>query len=91
MEVPKSPSKTAARPRSRKSIAHIPSAAMMRNKENQTDIIANAPALVSPSKLGTKKARSKSIGPGGLDALRNDSGNRQKVCNDLLFDEQKLT
>lgn len=64
---------------------------MMSNKENQTDVIAEAPALVSPSKLGTKKARSKSIGPGGLDALRNESGNRQRVGRAPLFDDQKLT
>ena len=81
MEALKSPFKPGARPRSRKSIAHFPSAALVGNQENQTDIIADAPALMSPSKKGTKRARSKSIGPGGLDALRNDSGNRQKVCN----------
>ena len=58
---------------------------MMGNKENQTDIIAEAPALVSASRPGTKKARSKSIGPGGLDALRSDSGNRQRVGKDPLL------
>ena len=83
MDVLRSPTKTSARPRSRKSIAHMPSSEMANGKENLTSIVPETPALVSPSKVGTKKARSKSIGPGGLDALQNDSGNRQRVLKDI--------
>jgi kinetochore protein Spc7/SPC105 len=73
----------ATRPKSRKSLAHhVPSANTM-NKENMT---ADIGAMVQDSKravLGDrKKSRSKSIGPGGLDALKDTSGNRRKVRND---------
>ena len=32
-----------------------------------------------PMEKPSKKSRSKSIGPGGLDALKDASGNRRKV------------
>jgi len=69
----------ATRPKSRKSLAHIPSSVM--DQENMT---ADLGALVAGKKavpIGkpAKKSRSKSIGPGGLDALKDTTGNRRKV------------
>lgn len=62
----------------RKSIAHTPSD-ITGNKENVT---VDAGAIASFSAQGkqvVKKSRSKSIGPGGLDALKEGSGNKQEV------------
>lgn len=68
----------ASRPRSRKSIAHIPSNAM--DKENMTTDIGELGSR--RTQLGEKKkARSKSIGPGGLDALQDGTGNRRQAGN----------
>ena len=63
----------------RKSIAHTPSAYNIGMEENATingGIIAGVHA---PGKQAAKKNRSKSIGPGGLDALKESSGNKQDV------------
>ena len=49
-------------------------------KENATMDIAATPnesRAKPPAK--DKKSRSKSLGPGGLDALQNTTGNRRKV------------
>lgn len=75
----------ATRPKSRKSLAHVPSASQMMDQENMTADLgalaaANGPAGAAKS---ARKSRSKSIGPGGLDALTNGSGNRCKV-GDIL-------
>ncbi|MCJ1353403.1 MAG: hypothetical protein MMC33_003389 [Icmadophila ericetorum] len=61
--------------RSRKSIAHVPTSVLSEdreNKENSMDVdkIQNA--------VG-RKPRSKSLGPGGLRALQEAAGNRQKT------------
>jgi len=71
----------ATRPKSRKSLAHIPSSQSMDQENMTADIGAlaagkNAVSIEKPS----RKSRSKSIGPGGLDALKDTSGNRRKVC-----------
>ena len=73
-----SPKSRAPRPRSRQSIAHMPPIELMGEKENVT---FDSSGLVSASRLKptTKKPRSKSIGPGGLDALQEGSGNRGTV------------
>ena len=63
------------RPKSRKSLAHVPSSTV--DKENAT---VDAGHKTTPLERPTKKLRSKSIGPGGLDALADTSGNRRKVC-----------
>ncbi|KFY31292.1 hypothetical protein V493_01247 [Pseudogymnoascus sp. VKM F-4281 (FW-2241)] len=71
----------AARPKSRKSLAHVPSSSTAMDKENMT---ADIGAMVGNNKRApiaakaAKKSRSKSIGPGGLDALMSTSGNRRK-------------
>ena len=60
---------------SRKSIAHVPGA----EKENATLDSATLSTISSQLKEKAKKTRSKSIGPGGLDALKEGSGNRGEV------------
>ena len=70
------PSPKAARGRqSRKSIAHMP----MAEKENASLDSAAMSTIASQLKEKSKKTRSKSIGPGGLDALKEGSGNRGEV------------
>lgn len=70
-----SPKGKMPRPRSRKSIAHMPSPDIT-NKENAT---IDSAELASFAKGTIKKSRSKSIGPGGLDALQEGTGNRRAV------------
>ncbi|KAJ5709344.1 hypothetical protein N7493_010678 [Penicillium malachiteum] len=50
------------------------------DKENATADIGTAPLFGAASKSSAKdkKSRSKSLGPGGLDALQNSNGNRRK-------------
>ena len=61
----------------RKSIAHIPSIDTAGDKENVTVDAAALQSLSGAVEPKFKKARSKSIGPGGLAALKEDSGNKQ--------------
>lgn len=74
----------AARPRSRRSLAHVPRSKMTSglDKENATtDIGAMVPSDPSAKRIvKDKKSRSKSLGPGGLDALQHSNGNRRKVA-----------
>ncbi|KAL8646830.1 MAG: hypothetical protein Q9226_006696, partial [Calogaya cf. arnoldii] len=72
-----SPKAETQRPRSRKSIAHIPSSDAG-HKENTT---VDSTTLGEAAKASQKKSRSKSIGPGGLDALKETTGNRREVNN----------
>ncbi|PLB45509.1 Spc7-domain-containing protein [Aspergillus steynii IBT 23096] len=71
-----------ARPRSRRSIAHVPRSKLTAglDKENtSTDVSASQPVAGSAKLPGKdKKSRSKSLGPGGLDALQDSNGNRRK-------------
>ena len=62
--------------RNRKSIAHIPTPENGFNKENTEHGTSSAGM---PEKPAGRKARSKSLGPGGLDALKQETGNIQKV------------
>ena len=63
----------------RKSIAHMPSPEIGGDKENLTVDSAELSSLTAPVKPAGKISRSKSIGPGGLDALKEDTGNRRAV------------
>ena len=63
--------------------AHMPSPGLLNNtagKENLTVDLSMMGSIKAKSRA-TKKSRSKSIGPGGLDALREDPGNRRKVLS----------
>ena len=62
-------------------MAHAPSADIM-DKENMTADIGTLGGAGKRALLGerpSKKSRSKSIGPGGLDALKDGTGNRRQV------------
>lgn len=63
----------------RKSIAHMPSADITGNKENATVDAGAITSFSAQGKQAAKKIRCKSIGPGGLDALTEGSGNTQEV------------
>ncbi|KAL2863839.1 kinetochore-microtubule binding complex subunit SPC105 [Aspergillus lucknowensis] len=71
-----------SRPRSRRSIAHVPRSRLTpgTDKENATtDVSAVRPLIGRDTASGKeKKSRSKSLGPGGLDALQDSNGNRRK-------------
>lgn len=70
------------RPRSRRSIAHVPRSRVTSgvDKENSTTDIGAIRPLETRNKAEAKekKSRSKSLGPGGLDALQDSNGNRRK-------------
>ncbi|KAJ5834526.1 hypothetical protein N7447_000552 [Penicillium robsamsonii] len=69
-------------PRTRRSIAHVPRSRMTSglDKENATTEIGAAQPFSNNTKpaMKDKKSRSKSLGPGGLDALQNSNGNRRQ-------------
>ncbi|KAK4863464.1 hypothetical protein LT330_002242 [Penicillium expansum] len=69
-------------PRSRRSIAHVPRSRMTSglDKENATTEIGAAQPFSNNTKpaVRDKKSRSKSLGPGGLDALQTSNGNRRQ-------------
>lgn len=72
-----------SRIRARRSIAHMPASNKgpgVEKENTTTDVTATRiPKSVSQKEAKDKKSRSKSLGPGGLDALQNGSGNKQKV------------
>ncbi len=61
----------------RKSLAAMPSTDLGGDKENMTVDTAAIASLGAQAKQAAKKLRSKSIGPGGLDALKEEAGNKQ--------------
>ena len=63
----------------RKSIAHTPSAYIIGKGENATVDAGTVASFSAQGKQAAKKNRSKSIGPGGLDALKESSGNKLEV------------
>ena len=79
----------AVRPRSRRSIAHVPRSKITSSldKENGTVDLGSAVSHGGNEKSAMKdrKSRSKSLGPGGLDALQNTNGNRRKVSHDQIL------
>ena len=73
------------RPRTRQSISNISDlagAGVEDDKENATLDLSNLLSSRNAAKTiskAAKKSRSKSMGPGGLEALKETSGNRRKV------------
>ena len=65
----------------RKSMSHLPSPDITGDKENATLDTGELSALTIKSKQTAKKSRSKSLGPGGIDALKEGTGNNGKVDN----------
>ena len=68
----------------RKSLAHVPSTDVSVDKENLGVDSAALSSLTAQGKQTTKKSRSRSLGPGGLDALRESTGNKQEVRDPSL-------
>lgn len=78
------PSDVQRRPRSRKSTGHLPSPDTYPGSTDQENVGSSLDKdshILHAEELGTgrKRLRSKSLGPGGVDALREDAGNRRKV------------
>ncbi|KAL4918970.1 hypothetical protein BDW62DRAFT_56318 [Aspergillus aurantiobrunneus] len=71
-----------SRPRSRRSIAHVSRSRLTSggDKENATADVGASRPLAGRQAVMTKekKSRSRSLGPGGLDALQDSNGNRRK-------------
>jgi hypothetical protein len=68
------------RPRARRSIANVPTSEAGIQQENMTaDLSALQDTKRAATQTERKKSRSKSLGPGGLDALKDEIGNRRKV------------
>lgn len=78
MTSPQSPKAPRVR-QARKSLAHVPFADTSGDKENLTVDSAALLSLTAQGKRASKKSRSKSLGPGGLDALKEGTGNKQDV------------
>lgn len=79
MATSQSPKAVQIRHGARKSIGHQPSPDINTEKENMTLGNISTMSSMMDTKAERKKKRSKSIGPGGLDALMEDAGNRRKV------------
>lgn len=79
------PNAKANRPKARQSISHLPSSdAITSDKENVTvDTTTLQNRKAASSRSDKKKSRSKSMGPGGLEALKESTGNSAKVGNEL--------
>ena len=73
--------------RSRKSISHLPSQELGGDKENINKDIG----VFAKASKSSRKGRSKSIGPGGIDALQEGSGNRQKVSSQGKYFQDGLS
>ncbi|SLM37356.1 Spc7 kinetochore protein domain [Lasallia pustulata] len=78
MATSQSPKAVQIRHGARKSIGHQPSPDINTEKENMTLGNISTMSSMMDTKAERKKKRSKSIGPGGLDALMEDAGNRRK-------------
>lgn len=74
------PKKARAALQSPKSMAQMSSPDVNNAKENITLQSVTSLKAVVHDKPASRKPRSKSIGPGGLDVLREDAGNRRQVC-----------
>lgn len=69
----------AKRPKSRQSIATLPRSDDL--KENAIDVISSSQRSRSNGpQVEKKKTRGKSLGPGGLEALKETTGNATQVC-----------
>lgn len=75
-----SPKKASTASQSHKLMAQLPSPDVNNAKENITLQSITSLKAIANDKQASRKPRSKSIGPGGLDALREDAGNRRQVC-----------
>lgn len=65
----------------RKSIGHLPSMDTSVDKENATVDSSSFATMAAATKQTGKKTRSKSLGPGGIDALKEGTGNKSRVSS----------
>ena len=77
-------SSKSGRPHSRRSIAYVPRPRVSTGTEKENATANNIGPVKSnqgtaKSAFKDKKSRSKSLGPGGLDALQDSNGNRRQV------------
>ena len=79
LEALESPHKASTDLRSCKPIEQMSKTDALGDKENSTVDTATLAGLPAKNISGVKKGRSKSIGPGGLDAHQSGAENRQKV------------
>lgn len=79
--------------RSRQSIAHLPSKTKSGDlKENVTDVVSSSQRSSSNGpQVEKKKTRGKSLGPGGLEALKETSGNAIQVIVDVMVMVLQMT
>lgn len=68
-----------SRPKSRQSISHMPSIRPSALKDNATTDIAALQAQHSVNQAAKKRSRGKSLGPGGLESLKEPAANAAKV------------
>ena len=68
------------RPKSRHSLAHLPSSSSTASKDNATTDIGAIQRQALASQSEKRKLRGKSIGPGGLEALQESNGNKTKIA-----------
>ena len=80
--MPTSQSPKSAGRRARKSIAHVPS---ITDADRENNTVQGISEKTRAQNAKSKKTRSKSLGPGGLDALIETDGNRQKVSSLFLL------
>ena len=80
MEVSRSPKAPRMR-HARKSIAYLPPSDAAGDKENATVDSTSFNSMSSKTKSAAKKSRSKSLGPGGIDALKETTGNQAIVSS----------
>ena len=80
------PTMKPSRPKSRQSLAHIPPTSAPNEKENVTvDVSSTQRGHTAAAQVEKKKSRSRSLGPGGLEALKESAGNAVKVWPGTLF------
>lgn len=87
------PSSRANRAKSRQSIAHVPTTSRSDgiDKQNATiDLSAARFEREGSVQLQKKKTRGKSLGPGGLEALKETDGNATKVCASMYAEQTKV-
>lgn len=75
-----SPNNARAAPQCLNSMAQLLSLDVNNAKANITLQSITSLKAIANDKPASRKPRSKSIGPGGLDALREGTGNRRQVC-----------
>lgn len=82
------------RPSSRKSVGYLPSPNLdteTGDKENVGPDALPGDVAAAITSAKQKKSRSKSLGPGGLDALKEDAGNKRKVYSSDAVSTKALT